>query len=74
MVHVVKNLILRTRDVDRLIAVITLVVLRCHLLSEVENTGVRALGNFPFKLDGEVLELMSEDDIAALSTLSLTSA
>ena len=70
MVRVVQHLVLRRGDVDGLVALVAVLVLGGDFLREVEDTGVAALGDLPFEFEGEVLELVGEDDVAALAGLA----
>ena len=74
MVCVVKHLIFRRGDVDRLVALCPVLLLCRDFLSKVEDTRVSALGHLPFELKLEVLELVREDDISAFSGLAFAAA
>lgn len=43
-----------------------------YLLAEVEDTRVAAFGNFPLHFELEVLELVREDQVAAVAVLGST--
>ena len=74
MVRVVQHLVLRSGDIDGLVALVAVLVLGGDFLREVEDTGVAALGDLPFELEGEILELVGEDDVAALAGLAFAGA
>ena len=71
MVLVVENLILGSGDVDGLVV---LAVRSLDFLSQIEDTGIGALLNLPLKLEGEVLELVVEDDVATFVGLAFARA
>ena len=73
MVGVVEHLILGARDVDRLVLGLA-VLLGRNLLGQVEDARVAALRNLPLHLQFEVLELLGEDQVAALAGLGLAAA
>ena len=73
MVLVVKHLVLGAGDVDRLELLVVVLGGR-HLLGQVEDTRVAALRDFPFELQLEVLELVGEDQVAAVARLGLAAA
>ena len=73
MVLVVKHLVLGAGDVDRLELLVAVLGGR-HLLGQVEDTRVAALRDFPFELQFEVLELVGEDQVAAVARLGLAAA
>lgn len=71
MVRIVKHLIFRRRNVDRRPFCSAVGIILLDFLSEVENARVSALGDLPFEFKLEVLELVGEDQVAALTGLSL---
>ena len=72
MVGVVKHLIFRRGDVDRLVALCPVLLLCRDFLSKVEDTRVSALGHLPFELKLEVTELVGEDHVSTLAGLAFT--
>ena len=73
MVLVVEYLVLGAGDVDGLHPLFA-VLGRGYLLAEVEDTRVAAFGNFPLHFELEVLELVREDQVAAVAVLGFTAA
>ncbi len=71
MVGVVQNLIFRGRNVDGLVSLRALFILRHDFTREVEYAGVASLGDLPVEFELEVLELGCKDDIAAFQGLCL---
>ena len=67
VVLVVEYLALRSRDEYRLHTALGVLGLLC----EVEYAGVGTLAHLPLHVEDEVLELMREDDVAALFVLAL---
>ena len=70
MTLIVEHLTLRTRDVDRFGIQFTILTHSGTLLSEIEYSRVSSLGNLPFHLEDEVLELVGENDITAFAFAS----
>jgi len=74
MIVIVQYLIFGSGDIDRFEYIVTILVLGSHFLSQIEDTGVTALGNLPFHFQFEVLEFVSEDQISAVTVLRFTAA
>ena len=72
VVLVVEHLILRSRDVDRL--KLTWLALYWNFLCQYENTRVTALRNLVLESEFEILELVSEDQVATTGCLAFASA
>ena len=73
MVLVVEHLVLGAGDVDRLDLLLA-VLRRGDLLGEVENARVTALRHLPLELELEILELVREDQVAAVARLGFAAA
>ena len=69
MVGVVKHLILRGRLPDGQILILA-INLSHHLLCEVEDARVGTLRYTIFQFEGKVLELMREDEVATIGSVS----
>ena len=74
VIGIIQHLIFRSGNVNRLEHLIPVFILRCHFLSQIQDTGISALRDFPFQKQFKVLELMSENQIAAIAVLRFTAA
>ena len=73
MVGIVEYLVFWCRNVDRLN--LGLAVFFClYFLCKIEYARVASLGYLPFKLEFEVLELVSKDDVATVAYLAFSHA